>query len=169
MTQIMGNRLYTKMMAAITIASLMGMNKVEAHHGFTGQYDVSRPLYLQGTVREVRWQSPHSILVLELPKNLKVPSAFRQLSQVNELGSDTQIRLSVPRNLLGTRQRVEFPPLASMVSPLQNRLQRGNTVQLIVLRNCQAPNQLRVLLARLNDGTTVAQARTSNQVNGCPS
>ncbi|BAZ22171.1 hypothetical protein NIES4073_30530 [Kalymmatonema gypsitolerans NIES-4073] len=169
MTHIKGNQLYTKMMAAIAIVSVMGVTKVEAHHGFSGQYDVSKPLYLQGTVREVRWQSPHSILVLELPKNLEVPSAFRQLAQVNELGSDTQKRLAVPRNLLGTRQRVEFPPLASMVDPLQNRLQRGDTVQLVVLRNCQAPNQLRVLLARLSDGTTVARARTGNQVNGCDS
>jgi hypothetical protein len=162
-------QMYTKVVAAIAIVSVMGMNKVEAHHGFTGQYDVSRPLYLRGTVREVRWQAPHSILVLELPRNLDVPPAFRQLSQVNQLGWDTQKRLTVPRNLLGTRQRVEFPPLASMVEPLQNRLQRGDTVQLVVLRNCQAPNQLRVLLARLNDGTTVARARTGNQVNGCPS
>lgn len=169
MAQIKGYRLATKMMAAIAIVSVLSITKAEAHHGFSGQYDASSPLYLWGTVTELRWQSPHSILVLDLPKNLEVPSAFRQLAQVNELGSNTQRRLAVPRNLLGTTQRVEFPPIASMVEPLQNRLQRGDTVQLVVLRNCQAPNQLRVLLARLNDGTTVARARTGNQVNGCPS
>jgi hypothetical protein len=37
------------------------------------------------------------------------------------------------------------------------------------LRNCEPPNQLRILLARLTDGTTVARAKTANQVNGCPS
>lgn len=145
-----------------------GSTKVAAHHGFTGQYDASRPLYLQGTVQQVRWQSPHSTLIVELPKNLEVPPEFRQLS-ASELGSDTQQRLIVSPDLLGTRSRLEFPPVASMVNPLQDRLQVGDSIQLVVLRNCQPPNQLRVLLARLTDGTTVAQAKTANQVNGCPS
>ncbi len=39
---------------------------------------------IQGTVRQVRWQSPHSTLIVELPKNLEVPP-FRQLS-ASELG-----------------------------------------------------------------------------------
>lgn len=37
-----------------------------AHHGFQGRYDSSRLMYLQGTVREVRWQAPHSVLVVKL-------------------------------------------------------------------------------------------------------
>lgn len=144
------------------------ITRVEAHHGFTGQYDASRPVYLQGTVQQVRWQSPHSTLIVELSKNLEVPPQFRQLT-ASELGSDTQQRLTVSPDLLGTQQRVEFPPVASMVDPLQDRLQVGDSIQLVVLRNCQPPNQLRVLLARLTDGTTVARAKTANQVNGCRS
>jgi hypothetical protein len=152
----------------IVLFSAGSFTKVAAHHGFTGQYDASRPLYLQGTVQQVRWQSPHSTLIVELPKNLEVPPEFRQLS-ASELGSDTQQRLTVSPDLLGTRSRVEFPPVASMVDPLQDRLQVGDSIQLVVLRNCQPPNQLRVLLARLADGTTVARAKTANQVNGCRS
>jgi len=153
---------------AIVLFSAVSFGKVEAHHGFSGQYDASRPLYLQGTVRQVRWQSPHTTLIVELPKNLEVPPEFRQLS-ASELGGNTQQRLTVSTNLLGRRSRVEFPPVASMVAPLQDRLQVGDSIQLVVLRNCQPPNQLRVLLARLTDGTTVARAKTANQVNGCPS
>ncbi|MBE9018910.1 hypothetical protein C7Y66_22905 [Chroococcidiopsis sp. CCALA 051] len=142
--------------------------EVAAHHGFTGEYDASRPLYVQGTVRQVRWQSPHSTLIVEIPKNLEVPPEFRQLS-ASELGTDTQKQLTVSPELLGTQQRVEFPPVTSMVAPLQDRLQVGNSVQLVVLRNCEPPNQLRILLARVTDGTTVARAKTANQVNGCRS
>lgn len=151
---------------AIVLFSAGNFTPVSAHHGFTGQYDASRPLYLQGTVRQVRWQSPHSTLIVELPKNLEVPLEFRQLS-ASELGLNTQQRLTVSTNLLGTRSRVEFPPVVSMVAPLRDRLQVGDSIQLVVLRNCQPPNQLRVLLARLTDGTTVARAKTANQVNGC--
>lgn len=160
--------IHIKVMTAIIFVSAICVTKVEGHHGFTGQYDVSSPLYLEGTVQEVRWQSPHSILVLELPKNLEVPPKFRQLAQINQLGSDIQKQLAVPRNLLGTQQRVEFPPVASMINPLRDHLQNGDSVQLVVLRNCKPPNQLRVLLARLSDGTTVARTRTGNLVNGCP-
>ncbi len=145
-----------------------GVSRVAAHHGFTGEYDASRPLYIQGTVQQVRWQSPHSTLIVELPKNLEVPPEFRQLS-ASKLSLNTQQRLTVSSDLLGTRSRVEFPPVASMVAPLQDRLQVGDSIQLVVLRNCQPSNQLRVLLARLTDGTTVARAKTANQVNGCPS
>ncbi|NHC35804.1 DUF6152 family protein [Scytonema millei] len=152
----------------IVLFSAGSVTKVAAHHGFTGEYDASRPLYIQGTVQQVRWQSPHSTLIVELPKNLEVPPEFRQLS-TSELGSDTQKQLTVSPDLLGTRSRVEFPPVSSMVAPLQDRLQVGDSIQLVVLRNCQPPNQLRVLLARLTDGTTVARAKTANQVNGCSS
>lgn len=145
-----------------------GVPKVAAHHGFRGEYDASRPLYIQGTVQQVRWQSPHSTLIVELPKNLEVPPDFRQLS-ASKLSLNTQQRLTVSANLLGTRSRVEFPPVVSMVAPLRDRLQVGDSIQLVVLRNCQPPNHLRVLLARLTDGTTVARAKTANQVNGCPS
>lgn len=151
---------------AIVLFSAVSFGRVEAHHGFSGQYDASRPLYLQGTVRQVRWQSPHSTLIVELPKNLEVPPEFRQLS-ASRLGLNNQQRLTVSANLLGRRSRVEFPPVVSMVAPLRDRLQVGDSIQLVVLRNCQPPNQLRVLLARLSDGTTVARARTANQVNGC--
>lgn len=153
---------------AIILFAAGSFTKVAAHHGFAGQYDASRPLYLQGTVRQVRWQSPHSTLIVELPKNLEVPPEFRQVS-ASELGANTQKQLTIFPDLLGTQQRVEFPPVASMVDPLQDRLQVGDSIQLVVLRNCEPPNQLRILLARLTDGTTVARAKTANQVNGCPS
>jgi hypothetical protein len=156
-----------KVMSAIALVAATSIPKVEAHHGFTGRYDASSPLYLRGTVQEVRWQSPHSVLLLTLPKELEVPPEFRQLPEVNQLGADTQKQLAAPRNFLGTQQQVEFPPVASMVEPLENRLQVGDSVQLVVLRNCESPHQLRVLLARLEDGTTVARANTGNQVNGC--
>lgn len=93
-----------------------GVSRVAAHHGFTGEYDASRPLYIQGTVQQVRWQSPHSTLIVELPKNLEVPPEFRQLS-ASKLSLNTQQRLTVSSDLLGTRSRVEFPPVASMVAP----------------------------------------------------
>lgn len=48
-----------------------------AHHGWSS-FDPERPLYLEGTVRKVRWQNPHAELELELPAGLKLPPDLAQ-------------------------------------------------------------------------------------------
>lgn len=55
--------------AFITLAAL----PARAHHGWSS-FDQSRPLYLEGTARDVRWRNPHAELKLELPASgLKLP------------------------------------------------------------------------------------------------
>jgi hypothetical protein len=45
-----------------------------AHHGWSS-FDQNRPIYLEGTAREVRWRNPHAELKLELPAaGLKLPA-----------------------------------------------------------------------------------------------
>jgi hypothetical protein len=139
-----------------------------AHHGFDGKYDSSQPIYLAGTVREVRWQSPHSVLVLDVPKNLTIPSDLKQARNIDRLGDETLASLIVPVQMLGKTQQLEFPPVGSMVNPLRDRLKVGDRVSAIVYRNCEPPNQLRVQFVQLNDGTTVVRPGTvQTEVNGC--
>ncbi len=44
-----------------------------AHHGWSS-FDQARPIYLEGTARDVRWRNPHAELKLELPADLKLPA-----------------------------------------------------------------------------------------------
>jgi hypothetical protein len=45
-----------------------------AHHGWSS-FDQARPIYLEGTARDVRWRNPHAELKLELPAaGLKLPA-----------------------------------------------------------------------------------------------
>ena len=44
-----------------------------AHHGWSS-FDQNRPLYLEGTARDVRWRNPHAELRLELPADPKLPA-----------------------------------------------------------------------------------------------
>lgn len=44
-----------------------------AHHGWSS-FDQNRPIYLEGTAREVRWRNPHAELKLELPAEPKLPA-----------------------------------------------------------------------------------------------
>jgi hypothetical protein len=162
------------MKVKITIAVLAFLTSVvvaqssTAHHGFDGRYDTSRPIYLEGTVRSARWQAPHSIVELDLPKTLMIPSNLGQARNIDRLEKRTLQTLVVPQKLLGTTQRLEFPPVGSMVNPLRNRLRSGNRMAAIAYRNCESPHQLRVQFVRLTDGTTVVRPGTvQTEVNGC--
>ena len=44
-----------------------------AHHGWSS-FDQARPIYLEGTARDVRWRNPHAELKLELPADAKLPA-----------------------------------------------------------------------------------------------
>lgn len=50
---------------------------VQAHHGWSS-FDADRPIYLEGTVRSVRWQNPHAELQLDIPADLKLPANLAQ-------------------------------------------------------------------------------------------
>lgn len=155
---------------AIALVTISWASRAVAHHGFQGRYDSSRLIYLQGTVREVRWQAPHSTLVVQLPRNISIPETVREARELNQLGQNATQRLTVAQNMLGTTQRVEFPPVGSMTRPLRDRLKPGDQIRLLVYRNCERPNQLRVQFAQLQDGMSVVRPGTvQTEVNGCRS
>jgi hypothetical protein len=43
-----------------------------AHHGWSS-FDLSRPIWLEGTARRVAWRNPHAELDLELPAESRLP------------------------------------------------------------------------------------------------
>ena len=62
----------------IVVPSLLAIShQAQAHHGWSS-FDQDRPLYLEGTVRAVRWQNPHAELELEVPVDLRLPAGLAQ-------------------------------------------------------------------------------------------
>lgn len=131
-----------------------------AHHGFTGKYDTTRPLWLQGTVETAVFQYPHAIVELAVQPEetrIKNPSSVEFLT-TSPLNDPTYI---------GKTVRVEFPPIQRFNS-LDGKLKTGDTVSLIVYRNCEAPHQLRVQWIRLDDGSEVVRnGRVQTETQGC--
>ncbi len=41
---------------------------VQAHHAFAAEFDVDKPLTLEGTVVKMEWVNPHSWLHIDVPK-----------------------------------------------------------------------------------------------------
>ncbi len=59
--------------APISAFALFGHSKVSAHHGWSS-FDIERPLYVEGTIRAVRWQNPHAELDIDLKPALSLPT-----------------------------------------------------------------------------------------------
>jgi len=69
-----------------------------AHHSFVVEYDVNRPLKLEGVVTKVEWTNPHALLSLyvEDPQGIKTTWNFELASpNVLERNGWTQRTLSV--------------------------------------------------------------------------
>lgn len=131
-----------------------------AHHGFTGEYDTTRPLWLQGTVKTAVFQYPHAIVELAVESN--------ELRREKPGSADflTTIPL-IDTTYTGKTVKLEFPPIQRFNS-LDGKVKAGEKVSLIVYRNCESPHQLRVQWIRLGDGTEVVRSgRVQTEVQGC--
>lgn len=59
--------------AAVT---LLGLSRnASAHHGWSS-FETDKPLYVEGTVKSVRWQNPHVELVVDVKPGLKIPTVL---------------------------------------------------------------------------------------------
>ena len=87
-----------------------------AHHGWSS-FDQARPIYLEGTARDVRWRNPHAELDLELPSEPRLPADLArrqpppQSASVDGAGLLARARLPERRDRIW---HVELAPLTRM-------------------------------------------------------
>ncbi|WP_157268557.1 DUF6152 family protein [Azohydromonas aeria] len=87
-----------------------------AHHGWSS-FDQSRPIYLEGAAREVRWRNPHAELVLELPATPTLPPDLRQRQVPAQSANVDGVALLANAKLPSRTDRrwtVELAPLTRM-------------------------------------------------------
>ncbi|MBX9910546.1 MAG: hypothetical protein K2Z25_17750 [Beijerinckiaceae bacterium] len=136
-----------------------------AHHGFTGRYDLSQPIWLEGMVVASRPGQPHAEIGLSIEAELTLPN-----EPVDLAGASDTIRakaLAIRDELRGRVVTIEFQPLSDFFR-LGERIGRGQRVAAIAFRNCDAPHQLRAQWVRLAGETPVARSgRASYLVDRC--
>jgi hypothetical protein len=89
---------------------------VLAHHGWSS-FDQDKPVYLQGTIKSVRWSNPHAEAVIQVTPDVKVPTDLatrplpKQSQTVDAAGISKKVQL--PPNPVGDWQ-LEFAPMTRM-------------------------------------------------------
>ncbi|MBA2548582.1 MAG: hypothetical protein H0V16_09020 [Burkholderiaceae bacterium] len=107
-----------------------------AHHGWSS-FDQDRPLYLGGTLTQVKWQNPHAEIMLrvdvtQMPERLASRALPAQQQSVDAAGILKKVQ--VPSNGQGTWE-VELAPLSRMQAwGLSQPLKVGERVEVIGYR-----------------------------------
>ena len=104
-----------------------------AHHGWSS-FDADRPVYLEGSVRQVRWQNPHAELELELPADLKLPADLAQRpvpAQTSPVDGKALLAKAALPTRKDRRWEVELAPLTRMQAWQVPQIQPGGSVSVV--------------------------------------
>jgi hypothetical protein len=104
-----------------------------AHHGWSS-FDPDRPIYLEGTVRKVRWQNPHAELELETPAELKLPADLAQRAvpaQASPVDGKALLAKTVVPTRKDRRWEVELAPLTRMQAWQVQEIKPGTAVSVV--------------------------------------
>ncbi len=122
-----------------------------AHHGFSGRYNLGAPLWIEGEVKRATFAPPHPVLSIavsggavsapptKLPHGLSVMPVARKADE-------------------GRIVDVEFPPVGTFYR-MYDSIRVGDRVSIIALENCQPPKQLRSQWIRSASGKVISRER----------
>jgi hypothetical protein len=140
-----------------------------AHHGGTGDYDASRPLYLSGTVTATKYGFPHAVLDIQVPAGLTAPDNLTGLDQLrgNEFWNGDPIAYGA-----GQRQELLLPPdITGTIGGMDNRPARGDTVRAIAYQRCAGDDyagELRVQQISFAGEQLRYEGTITRMTDGCP-
>jgi len=120
---------------AILVACALGLaaGASLAHHGWSS-FDSDRPLYLEGTVKSVKWQNPHAELVLDVKPGIKVPGdlAARPVpAQSAPVDGAEMLRKTQLPKLANGAWMIELAPLSRMDAWGVTPLKAGQTISVV--------------------------------------
>ncbi|PJF31950.1 MAG: hypothetical protein CUN51_03140 [Candidatus Thermofonsia Clade 1 bacterium] len=150
-------RKFIALVAALLSIALIGGAPVEAHHGWSS-YDLSRPVYVIGTVAEVIWQNPHVEVILDVGADIRLPANLAQtpipgfLERVG--GRETLQKARLPSQP-AKRWTLELAPISRMAQYGANRrAQVGETVAFVGYISRTVCDEMRIEVVIFGDGET---------------
>ena len=104
-----------------------------AHHGWSS-FDQDRPIYLEGTARDVKWRNPHAEFMLDVPAGLKVPPDLASRALPGQ-SSPVDGKGLLARAVVPTRQdkrwEVELAPLSRLSAWKVPEIKNGTQLALL--------------------------------------
>ena len=76
----MRGRVVAYAIAAVALVTIA--NSAFAHHPFSAEYDVNKPVTLMGTITKVNWENPHTFVFVDVKDAVGAVSSWKV-----ELGS----------------------------------------------------------------------------------
>lgn len=121
----------------VQAATALGLGAVatgaSAHHGWSS-FDQARPIYLEGTVANVRWRNPHAELSLELPDGMRVPADLAQRvlpAQTAGVDGPALLNKAVVPTRRDRRWEVELAPLFRLGQWQMPEIKNGEALSLV--------------------------------------
>lgn len=115
-----------------TTASTFSLNAL-AHHGWSS-FDLDRPLYLEGKATRVKWQNPHTELVLELSATLALPADLANRSvpaQTASVDGSNLLKKAVLPKRADKTWEIELAPLSRMESWKVPEIKPGQVLSML--------------------------------------
>jgi hypothetical protein len=155
-----------------TAALVSGAGAASAHHGFTGEYDAARPLYVQGTVDSATYGYPHGLIHINPARPATAPTDLTELSpqEQDNLGGLDVVTKAAPVQAAGEGQLTLLlpPPMTTEVAGRADRPEAGDNVGAVVFRECTT-GELRVQLLRISAQEHIVRSGVmQTEVDRCP-
>ena len=86
-----------------------------AHHGWSG-FDETKPIYLEGIVKRVKWQNPHAEVILEVNR-AEPPAALTRFAipkQTAQVDAVTILGTAKAPTRKDSQWEIEFAPITRM-------------------------------------------------------
>jgi hypothetical protein len=131
----MRQRLFAAVALALVAAGTV-VPAAGAHHGDTGEYDITKPLFVRGEVLEASYGFPHATLRVRVDRNLRVPADLARYKPLTRLSHAPSLDdLRVPR-----RDELDVllhPSItAETADPASGRPEVGDTMEGVFVPRC---------------------------------
>jgi hypothetical protein len=113
--------------------ALFALRPAMAHHGWSS-FDLSRPIYLEGTAKTVSWRNPHAELVLALSPDLRLPSDLSTRSvpaQTAPVDGPALLKAATLPTRRDALWEIELAPLPRMNAWRVPEIKPGDAVSLL--------------------------------------
>ena len=104
------------MLRALLFAlSVFLVSVASAHHGWSG-FDETKPIYLEGIVKSVKWQNPHAEVILEVNR-AEPPAALTRFvipKQTAQVDAVTILGTAKAPTRKDSQWEIEFAPITRM-------------------------------------------------------